>query len=115
MKSLFFLYPSLTINIIQTLRCLEKESYIAGYYINRETQSVKVFLNYEMSRNEPLRQQIIFFSTLGQKRIATVKMLRLFHYQYPFSLVILSTSGGLMSSKECLLKNCGGEFLVSIT
>jgi|SRR6185437_4090298 ribosomal protein S8 len=114
-KSLFFRYPFLTTNIIQILQCLEKESYIAGYHMNREKQSVTVFLNYEMSKNEPLRQKIVFFSIRGQKRVATVEMLRLFHYQYPYSLVILSTSTGLMTSKECLAKNCGGEFVVSIT
>lgn len=114
-KSLFFRYSFLTTNIVQMLQCLEKESYIAGYHINFEKQSVKVFLSYEMSRNEPLRQKIVFFSTSGKNRIATVGMLRLFHYQYPYSLVILSTSAGLMTSKECLAKNCGGEFLVSIT
>lgn len=114
-KSLFFVYPFLTINIIQTLQCLEKDSRIAGYHLNMEKRSAKVFLNYEMSKNELLTQRVVFFSTRGRRRVATVDMLRLFHYQYPHSLAILGTSAGLMTSKECYAKNCGGEFIVSIT
>lgn len=114
-KELFFLCTFLTTNILDLVKCLEKHSRIAGYHILPDQNQVKIFLNYDLTKNEPLVQKIVLFSSRGRKRIATQAMLRLFHHHYPNSLGIISTRYGIMSSKECQSKNHGGEFIVSIT
>lgn len=114
-KELFFVYTSLTPNILNLIKCLETNSRIAGYHIIENENKAKIFLNYDLTKNEPLVQKIVLFSSRGRKRIATRPMLNLFHYHYPHSLGIIGTRYGIMSSKECQAKNCGGEFIVSIT
>lgn len=113
-KALFFVYPSVTNNILELLKYLEKDSRIAGYHVTKDKQ-IKVFLNYDMTRNEPLVQKIILFSSKGRKRIATLHMLKLFNHHYPNSLALLRTRYGLLNLKDCQAKKCGGEFVVSIT
>jgi len=114
-KELFFLYTYLTPNILELVKCLEINSRIAGYHIVEGQDKIKIFLNYDLTKNEPLVQKIILFSSRGRKRIATRPMLNMFHYQYPHSLGIIGTRHGIMSSKECQTKNQGGEFIASIT
>lgn len=114
-KELFFVCTFLTPNILDLVKCLEKHSRIAGYHILKNENQVKIFLNYDLTKNEPLVQKIVLFSSRGRKRIATQPMLNLFHYHYPNSLGIIGTRSGIMSSKECQAKNQGGEFIVSIT
>jgi len=114
-KELFFIYTKLTPNILDLIKCLEINSRIAGYHILEGQDQVKIFLNYDLTKNEPLVQKIVLFYSRGRKRIATWPMLKMFHYQYPHSLGIVGTRYGIMSSKECQTRNQGGEFIASIT
>jgi len=114
-KELFFIYTDITPNILGLVKCLEINSRIAGSHIVEGQDKIKIFLNYDLTKNEPLIQKIILFSSRGRKRIATQPMLKMFHYQYPHSLGIIGTRYGIMSSKECQTKNQGGEFIASIT
>jgi len=114
-KELFFIYTYLTPDIHNLIKCLETNCRIAGYHILEGQGQVKIFLNYDLTKNEPLVQKIFLFSSRGRKRIATPAILNLFHYQYPHSLGIVRTRHGIMTSKECQTKNYGGEFIVSIT
>ena len=114
-KELFFICTFLTPNIFDLVKCLERHSRIAGYFVFEDQSQIKVFLNYDLTKNEPLVQKIVLFSSRGRKRIATQPMLKLFHYHYPNSLGIIGTRSGIMSSKECEAKNQGGVFIVSIT
>jgi ribosomal protein S8 len=109
------------------LKCLEKDSRIAGYQVQsvvenltadqhqeKNEKCIKIFLNYDLVRNRPLVQKITFYSSQGRKRIATVKTLQQFRIQYPNSLAILGTHKGILSIQDCILNNCGGELLISI-
>jgi len=75
---------------------------------------VKVFLNYDATVKRSLDQKIMFYSLQGRKRIANLTALQRFHNRYPYSLVILRTSHGLLTLRDCLLRKCGGEVIVSI-
>jgi ribosomal protein S8 len=114
-KRSFFVYPMFNSTLIDLLQCLEKDSRLSGYQVLLSEQKVKIFLNYDSAKNRPLNQKVRFYSSQGRKRMITVKMLQHFKNQYPNSLVILSTSRGLMNLNECLFYHCGGEFVVSIT
>ena len=113
-KALFFVYPSWNSSVANLLKCLEKDSRIAGYHILEEDSAVKVFLNYDLTKNVPLVQKTNFYSSQGRKRVVTVEILQKFHTLNPNSLAIISTHKGLMSVADCLLHRCGGEFLVSL-
>ena len=117
-KSLFFICPILDLNIIALVRCLEKESWIGGYQLLKNNQNlsfVKIFLNYDASIKRLFGHKIRFYSMQGRKRIATVTTLQRFHNRYPYSLAILRTSYGLLTIRDCLLRKCGGEFVVSLS
>ena len=126
-KTLFFFYPFYDSNVEVLLKCLEKDSRISGYQVQsivgnlpadqqqgKNEKCIKIFLNYDLVRNRPLVQKVTFYSSQGRKRIATVKTLQKFRILYPNSLAILGTHHGILSIQDCILKNCGGEFLVSI-
>jgi hypothetical protein len=70
-KELFFTYTSVTPNILDLIKCLETNSRIAGYHILEGLGQVKIFLNYDLTKNEPLVQEIFLFSSRGRKRIET--------------------------------------------
>jgi ribosomal protein S8 len=114
-KRSFFVYPILNLKILDLLHCLEKDSRLNGYRILSDKQKVKVFLNYDSTKNRPLSQKIKLYSSRGRKRMVTVKRLQHFKNQYPNSSVIVSTLRGLMNLKDCLFYHCGGELIVSIT
>ena len=113
-KALFFFYPFSNKTIESLLKCLEKNSRIAGYQVFLKEQKVKIFLIYDIAKNTPLSQKITFYSSQGRKRIVTTKMLQQFSYQYPNALVIIETKYGLMDMQDCLRHQYGGEFLVSL-
>jgi ribosomal protein S8 len=97
------------------LQCLEKNSRIAGYKFFAEDQKAKIFLSYDSMSRKPLLPKIIYYSLQGRTRIATVKILQEFAKKTPNSLTLISTNRGIMSLKDCLFYQCGGEFLVSLT
>jgi ribosomal protein S8 len=113
-RQLFFIYPFLTQNILVVLNHLEKQTIISGYHI-LNVQKVKIFLHYDVSRNIPLAQSIIFFSSRGRKRFISVKLLKAFAQHYPNSFVLIGTKYGILNLSQCQKLNCGGELILSIT
>jgi len=65
--------------------------------------------------NEVLGQKVIMFSGKGHRCGATVQMLQSFKYHYPNYLGLVATRYGLLSSTDCLSKNCGGELIAAIS
>jgi ribosomal protein S8 len=143
-KRLFFFYPYITKHIISLLQCLENNSCIGGYCFttinakrnvsnnvkkdnirkktekieikeNPKKKQVKVFLSHESVTNEVLAQKVIIFSGKGYRCGATVQMLQSFKYHYPNYLGLVATRYGLLSSTDCLIRNCGGELIAAIS
>lgn len=114
-KQLFFFCNFLTPKIFELIKCLEINSRIAGYHVFEGQNRVKIFLNYDLTRNQPLVEKIVFFYSRGRKRIVTSPMLQSFHNRYPNAIGIIETRYGIMGSRECAAKNQGGEFIAAIT
>jgi ribosomal protein S8 len=115
-KALYFNFPFSTSKVTYDfLNCLEKESRIAGYTFSPKDQNVKIFLSYDLTQSKPLIPKVTYYSSQGRTRIATVKTLQQFQMQNPHSLTLIGTAMGIMDLKSCLVHNCGGEFLISLT
>jgi ribosomal protein S8 len=112
-RQLFFTYPFLTQNILGVLNHLEKQGIISGYHI-LNVQRVKVFLHYDVSRNIPLIQNIMFFSSRGRKRFISAQTLKSFVQHYPNSFVLIGTKYGILNLSQCQKLNCGGKLILSI-
>jgi len=111
LRQLFFVYPSLTKNILILLDHLEKQALISGYKI-WNVQKVKVFLRYDSSKKMPLIQAIKFFSMRGRKRFISALMLKSFVLHYPNSFALIGTKYGILSLQQCQKFNCGGELIL---
>ena len=114
-KAICFTYPLVESLTTRTfLRCLEKETRIAGYHFVKEKKNVVIFLNYEFSVRQSLDVQINFYSSKGRKRIVSAKLLQQFAQRNPLTFALIRTNVGFMTLKDCLQHHCGGEFLLTI-
>jgi len=114
-KALFFRYPFRESALTRKfLKCLEKESRIAGYHFVKDKSSVDIFLSYDLAEKMSLNSKFIFYSSTQRKRVATLDILEQFNNQNPTALTLINTNKGLMTLKDCLQQKCGGEFLVTI-
>jgi ribosomal protein S8 len=115
-KVLFFYYPFLiSKTTIDFLRCLEKDSRIAGYKFVPHNNKTQIFLSYDLSNSTSAIPVITYYSEQGRTRTVSVKELQKFQMQNPTSFTLIETSRGIMDLKSCLFYNCGGKILVSIT
>lgn len=73
--------------------------------------SVELVVQLKYSGNKSLIQRIYVCSTPGRRKYLQVKEL---NTVYPNELLILSTSQGLLTRDEALIKNIGGELLCRI-
>jgi ribosomal protein S8 len=109
-KKRFFTYPVITPNLLITLMNLQKNSLILGYH-QVSNQEIKIFLRYDM-QSLPAITQVFFFPPL---RYVTSRMLHKFVNDYPYALGLVQTRYGILTVAECQKRNCGGEFLASIS
>ena len=115
-KAISFEHPFLeSVSGHAFLNCLVKEARIAGYQLVKEKQKVNVFLSYDLSCKMPLTPQFTFYSSQGRIRICSLKTLQAFERQNPTTLTLIGAQGGVFTLKDCLLKKCGGQLLVTIT
>ena len=115
-KAIFFEHPFLESALgYAFLNCLVKESRIVGYQFLKEKQKVNIFLSYDLSRKTPLIPTFTFYSSQGRLRICSLKTLQAFKRQNPTTLTLINAQGGILTLKDCLLKKCGGQLLVTIT
>jgi ribosomal protein S8 len=99
----------------ETLVHGRKKTEKIGIKENPKNKQVKVFLSHENLTNEVLVQKVIIFSGKGRRYGATVQMLHSFNYHYPNYLGLVATRYGLLSSTDCLIRNCGGELIAAIS
>ena len=86
--------------------------------INFSKKNKKLIFFWVMIYHEelPLNPKLIFYSSQGRIRISSLKTLQNFKRQNPTTLTLaLIAQGGVLTLKDCLLKKCGGQLLVTIT
>jgi small subunit ribosomal protein S8 len=102
-KSIFYPRNSLC---VQVLTVLYREGYINGFRTNPTNQKdLEIFLKY--SNGKPVLKKIISSSKPGRRIYTSVKTL--WKLDNSLSTVILSTSKGLLSDKDCRKLHLGGE------
>jgi small subunit ribosomal protein S8 len=107
-KSVF--HPKNTL-CVDTLKILYKEGYINGFRINSEnSRFVEIFLKY--SHGKPALEKIFSPSKPGRRLYVSVKTLC--KLRTSLTTLILSTSKGLLSDKDCRKMRSGGEVLCAV-
>jgi small subunit ribosomal protein S8 len=90
-----------SLNILEQLK---KYGFISAYTVNQEERTISI--------SEPRVLDIKIFSTPGRRLYCTSKTLP--WGKTPKSLIIISTSTGLLSQKEAATKKLGGELIAEI-
>lgn len=93
---------------IKILTLLYFNGFINGFIILGNTIVVKL----KYHQNEHIFKNLKLMSTPGCKKYYNVKELK--HKYYYKNFVLISNQFGLMTHKESILKNCGGEILFTL-
>jgi len=97
--------------IIAIASMLKKYNYISGYSVSEGTaRTVTITLSY--LKNNPVISDVRLFSKPGRRLYSHATSLP--WGQTPDSLIIVSTSSGVMSQKEAVAKGIGGEVIAEI-
>ena len=97
-----------TIKNYRLVELLSVLGLIEGFFV---LNAVELVVQLRYSGNKRLIQKIYVCSTPGRKKYLKVKELV---NVYPNELLIISTSQGLLTRDEALIKNLGGELLCRI-
>ena len=90
---------------------LKRYGYIANYSVSDDAKK-KITIDLIYQNNQPKISEIKLFSTPGRRIYHKVTQLP--WGKTPYSLIIVSTSSGLMSQKEAKTKKLGGEIIAEI-
>lgn len=90
---------------------LKRYKYIADYSVSDDSKK-KITLELIYQSNSPKISEIKIFSKPGRRIYGKVTQLP--WGKTPYSLIIVSTSKGLMSQKEAKTKKLGGEIIAEI-
>jgi small subunit ribosomal protein S8 len=90
---------------------LKRYGYIADYSISNDTKK-KITINLIYQNNQPKISEVKLFSKPGRRIYGKVTQLP--WGKTPYSLIIVSTSSGVMSQKEAKTKKLGGEIIAEI-
>ncbi|MDD4106872.1 MAG: 30S ribosomal protein S8 [Candidatus Shapirobacteria bacterium] len=90
---------------------LKRYRYIADYSVSDDSKK-KITLELIYQSNSPKISEIKIFSKPGRRIYGKVTQLP--WGKTPYSLIIVSTSKGLMSQKEAKTKKLGGEIIAEI-
>jgi len=94
-------------NIVNVLK---KEGYIEGYRVD-DSSSTRLFLRYDRSMNPVFR----IFKRVSRSRLRIYKAAGKLVMPYnDLGIEIISTSKGLMTTKDAKRKNLGGEIICQI-
>ena len=94
------------------LSALWREGFIFGYSVKENQSEVEVFLKY--SEGLPVLRKSRLVSKPGRPRYFSVDDLRRYSKRNSFSMLVLTTSKGVLSSTEALSMNQGGKVLVEV-
>lgn len=90
-----------SLNILEKLK---KHGFVADFTVNKEERTITI--------NQPLVTDVEIFSRPGRRLYCTSSSLP--WGKTPKSLIIISTSSGLLSQKEAATKKLGGELVAEI-
>lgn len=90
-----------SLNILEQLK---KYGFIANFTVNKTERSISI--------SEPRVSDVEIFSTPGRRLYCSSTTLP--WGKTPKSLIIISTSSGLLSQKEAVTKKLGGELIAEI-
>lgn len=96
--------------IISLAEILKKNGFISGYTISENKQIITVALIF-IGRDSKI-SQVRLFSKPGRRWYETAFTLP--WGKTPQSLIIVSTSSGLLTQKEAVTKHLGGEIIAEI-
>lgn len=109
-KQKFFIYPFQNPQLFLILKKLQEKSLIGSYFF-RNSFEIQIFLRYDV-QNLPVIRNLFLFP---KNRYISLRKLKSFTNDYPFSLSLLNTKFGILDTNECQKKNCGGELIVTIS
>lgn len=90
---------------------LKRYGYISNYSVSDDAKKqITIELSYQ--NNQPKISEVKLFSTPGRRIYGKVTQLP--WGKTPYSLIIVSTSSGLMSQKEAKTKKLGGEIIAEV-
>lgn len=90
---------------------LKRYGYISNYSVSDDDKKqITIDLSYQ--NNQPKISEVKLFSRPGRRVYGKVTQLP--WGKTPYSLIIVSTSSGLMSQKEAKTKKLGGEIIAEI-
>lgn len=90
---------------------LKRYQYIADYSVSDDAKK-KITIDLIYQNNQPKISEVKLFSTPGRRIYGKVTQLP--WGKTPYSLIIVSTSKGLMSQKEAKTKKLGGEIIAEV-
>jgi len=109
-KQKFFNYLSKNPNLLLIVKKLQEKSLILGYS-QSSLYEIRIFLRYDLQSLPAINEVFLF----PKHRYISKKTLKAFANNYPLSFSLLNTQFGILDVNECQKKNCGGEFIVTIT
>ncbi len=96
---------------VSVANLLKKYGYIANYSVSEDNKK-KISIDLIYQNNQPKISEIKIFSKPGRRIYGKVTQIP--WGKTPYSLIIVSTSSGLMSQKEAKTKKLGGEIIAEI-
>lgn len=90
---------------------LKRYGYIGNYSVSEDAKK-KITVDLIYQNNQPKISEIKLFSKPGRRIYGKVTQLP--WGKTPYSLIIVSTSSGVMSQKEAKTKKLGGEIIAEI-
>ncbi len=90
---------------------LKRYGYIGNYSVSEDSKK-KITVDLIYQNNQPKISEIKLFSKPGRRIYGKVTQLP--WGKTPYSLIIVSTSSGVMSQKEAKTKKLGGEIIAEI-
>lgn len=96
----------------ELLEILKREGYIENYKKKGRPPKRRIIINLEYHNNEPVIHGVKLISKPSRR--IYLKRKKLYLPKSGYGLLILSTSKGLMSSKEAKRNNLGGEIICEI-
>lgn len=90
---------------------MKRYGYVGKYSVSEDLKK-KITIELIYQDNQPKISEIKLFSTPGRRVYGKVTQLP--WGKTPYSLIIVSTSSGLMSQKEAKTKKLGGEIIAEI-
>ncbi len=97
---------------ISILDILKKEGFIENYSVKRESKKTDIEIRLKYFEKEPVIQELERVSRPGRRYYVQAKDLR--PVRNNLGIAIVSTSGGVMSSRKARSMNMGGEIICRV-